>query len=189
VLRTKIHQHTLQPLRIPSVSYSRTETEGTQLCSASIQTQYLLNQLRHASTMAKRMQQFNDTSKSETFDVLEFVGGHPAASVSDVARGLRLQTSNVSNTVRHLVERGLLERASDPRDQRRVLLRLTELSSEHRDLLQAAWASLLAGMLPDLGDRDVELLLAAAPAFARLAERAAAGPVGTGPASGGSDAG
>jgi DNA-binding MarR family transcriptional regulator len=123
------------------------------------------------------------------FDVLEFVGGHPAASVSDVARGLRLQTSNVSNTVRHLVERGLLERASDPRDQRRRLLRLTELSSEHRDLLQAAWASLLAGMLPDLGDRDAELLLAAAPAFARLAERAAAGPVGTGTASGGSDAG
>ena len=31
-------------------------------------------------------------------------------------------------------------------------------------------------------------LLAAAPAFARLAERAAAGPAGLGPASGGSDA-
>jgi DNA-binding MarR family transcriptional regulator len=96
--------------------------------------------------------------------------------VSDVARGLRLQTSNVSNTVRHLVERGLLERASDPRDQRRVLLRLTELSSTHRDLLRATWASLLAGMLPDLGGRDTELLLAAAPALARLAERAATGP-------------
>jgi DNA-binding MarR family transcriptional regulator len=110
------------------------------------------------------------------FDVLEFVGAHPGASVSDVARGLRLQTSNVSNTVRHLVERGLLERASDPRDQRRVLLRLTELSSTHRDLLQATWATLLAGMLPDLGGRDTELLLAAAPALARLAERAATGP-------------
>ena len=43
------------------------------------------------------------------FDVLEFVGAHPGASVSDVARGLRLQTSNVSNTVRQLVQRGLLE--------------------------------------------------------------------------------
>jgi two-component system sensor kinase FixL len=37
--------------------------------------EYLLNQLRHPSAMAKRMQQFNDTSKSETFDVLEFADG------------------------------------------------------------------------------------------------------------------
>jgi len=37
--------------------------------------EYLLNQLSHPSAMAKRMQQFNDTSKSETFDVLEFTDG------------------------------------------------------------------------------------------------------------------
>ncbi|HSY17404.1 MAG TPA: PAS domain S-box protein [Candidatus Acidoferrales bacterium] len=37
--------------------------------------EYLLNQLRHPSVMAKRMHQFNDVSKSETFDVLEFVDG------------------------------------------------------------------------------------------------------------------
>jgi DNA-binding MarR family transcriptional regulator len=109
------------------------------------------------------------------FDVLEFVGAHPEASVSDVARGLRLHPSNVSNTVRQLVERGLLERTADLRDQRRVLLRLTELSSEHRELLQATWAALLAGMLPGLAERDVEALLAAAPALARLAELAATG--------------
>ena len=110
------------------------------------------------------------------FDVLEFVGAHPGASVSDVARGLRLQTSNVSNTVRQLVGRGLLERTPDVRDQRRVLLRLTELSSRHRELFQSTWAALLAGMLPGLDERDAELLLAAAPAFARLAELAAPGP-------------
>ncbi|HEV2693902.1 MAG TPA: PAS domain S-box protein [Verrucomicrobiae bacterium] len=37
--------------------------------------EFLLNQLRHPSAMAKRMQQFNDISKSETFDVLEFADG------------------------------------------------------------------------------------------------------------------
>lgn len=37
--------------------------------------EYLLKQLSHPSTMAKRMQRFNDTSKSETFDVLEFSDG------------------------------------------------------------------------------------------------------------------
>jgi len=37
--------------------------------------EYLLNQLSHPAVMARRMQQFNDTSKSETFDVLEFIDG------------------------------------------------------------------------------------------------------------------
>jgi DNA-binding MarR family transcriptional regulator len=110
------------------------------------------------------------------FDVLEFVGAHPGASVSDVARGLRLQTSNVSSTVRQLVERGLLERTADAHDQRRVLLRLTELSSRHRELFQTTWAALLAEMLPGLAEGDAELLVAAAPAFARLAELAVPSP-------------
>jgi DNA-binding MarR family transcriptional regulator len=110
------------------------------------------------------------------YDVLEFVGAHPGASVSDVARGLRLQTSNVSNTVRQLVRRGLLERTVDARDQRRVLLRLTAVAEGHGELLRASWASALAGLLPSVSERDAELLLAAAPALARLADLAATAP-------------
>lgn len=37
--------------------------------------EFFLNQLSHPSALARRMQQFNDTSKSETFDVLEFADG------------------------------------------------------------------------------------------------------------------
>jgi DNA-binding MarR family transcriptional regulator len=110
------------------------------------------------------------------YDLLEFVGSHPGASVSDVARGLRLQTSNVSNTVRQLVRRGLVERTADPRDQRRVLLRLTAMADRHGEMLKATWASVLAGLLPGISERDAELLLAAAPALARLADLAATGP-------------
>ena len=48
------------------------------------------------------------------FDVLQHVVTHPGASVSSVARALRLQTSNVSTTVRSLVERGLVIRVPGP---------------------------------------------------------------------------
>jgi len=116
------------------------------------------------------------------FDVVEYVGAHPGASVSDVARGLRLQTSNVSNVVRNLVNRGLLRRGTDSLDQRRVLLELTPKSSRHRELVQTAWASVLAGLLPALPEGDAELVVAAGPALVRLAELAAAGVVTAQPA-------
>ena len=43
--------------------------------NAMLLGEFLLNQLSHPSAMAKRMQQFNDISKSETFDILEFADG------------------------------------------------------------------------------------------------------------------
>jgi DNA-binding MarR family transcriptional regulator len=104
------------------------------------------------------------------FDILRFVVAHPGASVSEVARGLRLQTSNVSTTVRALVERGLIVREPDPRDHRRSLLRSSPLADEHRRLLGHAWSRSIAGAFAELPDDDVAALLAAVPAMARLAE-------------------
>ncbi|TWF80620.1 MarR family transcriptional regulator [Pseudonocardia hierapolitana] len=103
-------------------------------------------------------------------DVLRFVVTHPAASVSEVARGLRLQTSNVSTTVRALVERGLLVRQPDPRDHRRSLLRSSPLADEHRRLLGRAWSRSIAGALAELEDGDAAAIRAAVPALTRLAE-------------------
>jgi len=53
----------------------RVPTEILDTNDALLLGEYLLNQLSHPSAMAKRMQQFNDVSKSETFDVLEFADG------------------------------------------------------------------------------------------------------------------
>jgi DNA-binding MarR family transcriptional regulator len=103
-------------------------------------------------------------------DVLRFVGAHPGSSVSEVARALRLQTSNVSTTVRALVSRGLLLREPDPHDQRRSLLRPSPLADEHRRLLSRAWSQAIAGALAELGDADTEAIIAAMPALTRLAE-------------------
>jgi DNA-binding MarR family transcriptional regulator len=109
------------------------------------------------------------------FELLQFVGTHPGATVSEIARGLRLQTSNVSNTVRHLAGRGLLERTPDEHDQRRIRIRLSPESSGHRREVEEGWATALARLLGDLPPEETERLLAAAPALVRLAELAATG--------------
>jgi DNA-binding MarR family transcriptional regulator len=122
--------------------------------------------LRHTGELEVGLDQL----PSSELDVLRFVGTHPGASVSEVARGLRLQTSNVSTTVRALVERGLIVRQPDPRDQRRSLLRSSHLAEEHRRLLGRAWSRSIGGALAELGDDDVAAVRAAVPALTRLAE-------------------
>ena len=111
-----------------------------------------------------------DQLPTSELDVLRFVVAHPGASVSEVARGLRLQTSNVSTTVRALAGRGLIVRHPDPHDHRRSLLRSSPLADEHRRLLGRAWSRSIAGALGELGDDDAAAIRAAVPALTRLAE-------------------
>ena len=111
------------------------------------------------------------------FDVLEFVGAHPDTTVSEVARALRLQTSNVSATVRALVGRGLLERVTDLRDQRRIRLRTSETARGHRALLDAAWSRQIELALEEMSEVDAAAVRSAAPALSRLAEVVLRGPV------------
>ncbi|MHA6615871.1 MarR family winged helix-turn-helix transcriptional regulator [Pseudonocardia sp. DLS-67] len=111
-----------------------------------------------------------DQLPGSELDVLRFVVAHPGASVSEVARALRLQTSNVSTTVRALVERGLVVREADPRDHRRSRLRSSPLADEHRRLLGRAWSRAIAGALAELADDDAVAVRAAVPAMSRLAE-------------------
>ncbi len=110
-----------------------------------------------------------DPLPASEFDVLYYVGAHEGSSVSEVARGLQLQTSNVSTTVRSLVERGLLDRAPDPHDQRRTLLTSSARALQERERVEAAWAGVLAGLLEELGEPDATHLRAASPALERMA--------------------
>lgn len=57
--------------------------------------------------------------------VIRIVGRFPAISAGEVAGILHLHPSTLTGILRRLVERGLVERRSDPRDARRALLSLT----------------------------------------------------------------
>lgn len=110
-----------------------------------------------------------DPLPASEFDVLYYVGAHEGSSVSEVARGLRLQTSNVSTAVRSLVERGLLDRNPDPHDQRRTRLTSSVTAQRQRDKLEAAWSGMLARLLDEMGEPDATHLRAASRALQRMA--------------------
>lgn len=101
-------------------------------------------------------------------EVLRVVEEQPGSTVSDIARNLNLQSSNVSTTVRHLVDRGLLEKRTDPADGRSFRLHQTEQAQRNNQLIDNMWVDgiqrLLAGMDPD----DAATLVGAAPLLARL---------------------
>ncbi|TFV55500.1 MarR family transcriptional regulator [Mycobacterium sp. PS03-16] len=103
------------------------------------------------------------------FEVVRTVSNHPGISVSDVARTLGLQASNVSTTVRRLVERGLLEREPDPLDRRATRLRLTPKAAQHKRSIDAVWDDAVRDQLGRMTDDEADLLVRAAPLFARLA--------------------
>jgi DNA-binding MarR family transcriptional regulator len=103
------------------------------------------------------------------FEVIRTVSDNPGITVSDVARMLALQPSNVSTTVRRLVERGLVERSADEHDRRASRLHLTAKAAEHKKRIDTVWVDGVRDQLARMSDEDAALLAAAAPLLARLA--------------------
>lgn len=110
-----------------------------------------------------------DPLPQSEFEVLRMVADKPGISVSEVARALALQPSNVSTTVRRLSERGLVTRSSDAKDRRSIRLQLTELALEHKALMDDAWARAIADRLSAMSREDAQLLVRAAPLIHQLA--------------------
>jgi DNA-binding MarR family transcriptional regulator len=102
-------------------------------------------------------------------EVLVLVVDGSGPSVSDVARELGLQTSNVSTTVHQLVERGLVERIANPEDRRSNQLVPTPRALAEKAAITAAWAGLIDQFLAGLPTVDRDVLVAAAPMLAALA--------------------
>ncbi|MGV0814899.1 MarR family transcriptional regulator [Mycolicibacterium boenickei] len=103
------------------------------------------------------------------FEVIRTVGDQPGISVSDAAHALALQPSNVSTTVRKLVERGLIDRRPDERDRRCIRLHLTDKAVEHKKMIDAAWAAGVDAQLAQMTDEEVATLVQAGPLLRRLA--------------------
>lgn len=103
------------------------------------------------------------------FEVIRTVGDHPGISVSETAHLLALQPSNVSTTVRKLVERGLIDRAPDEHDRRCIRLRLTPKAAEHKKMIDAAWTDGVRQQFAQMTDEEVATLVKAGPLLQRLA--------------------
>jgi DNA-binding MarR family transcriptional regulator len=104
------------------------------------------------------------------FDVLRAVFESPGVSVSEVAKALSRQPSNVSTAVRHLVERGLLVRHTDPDDRRSGQLHPTEQARIDKRAIDTAWDAAVRRVLDTMTDDEVRVVAEAIPLLHRLTE-------------------
>ncbi|CCW11953.1 helix-turn-helix domain-containing protein [Rhodococcus aetherivorans] len=97
----------------------------------------------------------------------------------DLVRVLGLQSSNVSATVRSLVQLGLVARTSNPRDGRSHPLHRTPppLAERNDHLIRRMWITGVARLLSEMEPDDAAALVAVAPLLERLAALSADHPL------------
>lgn len=100
-----------------------------------------------------RAQRQHDLSVPQ-FRTLTFLSRHPGSSLSAAAEHIGLTLPTMSVLIEGLVQRGLVDRAADVRDRRRVLLTLTpDGQLLHAQALDAA-AAWLAALLEPLDENE-----------------------------------
>lgn len=76
-------------------------------------------------------------------------------SPGHLAEEMEMSPSQASALLAHLEDRGFLERAPDPLDRRRVLLRLTEEGRRQAEALKAIWQETFARHLARLNPKEL----------------------------------
>jgi DNA-binding MarR family transcriptional regulator len=105
----------------------------------------------------------------EQFSVLDRLldGGPVSMKELAAARGVALNTA--TSLVDRLVAGGLVERRGDPDDRRVVRVAVTERGRVLVERLRTAREAVMRRLFDDLGDEEIDRVLAAMPALTRLA--------------------
>lgn len=122
------------------------------------------------SSVRRLMEQPNQKlsiSQSE-IEVLQFVAQHPGCGVSDIARLRFLRASNVSATVRRLINSGLIVRQANPTDKRAQDLFLSNEGVEMMNAITDEWAIIIARATSLMEARDIAKLRRGVPALRNL---------------------
>lgn len=101
-------------------------------------------------------------------ELMRYVHAEPGVTVGVLARELGLHASNVSATVRGLVNGGLLEKEKDPSDKRITRLKPTLKAEQGMALIENAWADIFADALAALSEEERAALQGAVPALEAL---------------------
>ncbi len=117
--------------------------------------------------LMERPNQKLSISQSE-IEVLQFVSQHPGCGVSDIARLRFLRASNVSATVRRLINSELLVRRANDHDKRAQDLFLSDEGIEMMNSITDEWAMLIAEATRRMDGRDIAKLRRGVPALRNL---------------------
>jgi DNA-binding MarR family transcriptional regulator len=124
----------------------------------------LLRRLRQSPVVS-------ELSLPETSALVRLDRSGPSTS-AELARVERISPQSMGVTLGGLEARGLVARAADPQDGRRVILSLTEAGRDVlRDKRDARVQQLVQALASEFSGSELEQLLAAAPLIERLAER------------------
>ena len=105
----------------------------------------------------------------EQFGVLGEVLDHRALTMSELAHARGIALNTATSLVDRLVTAGLAERGGDDADRRVVRVTLTARGGALVKELRRLRAEIVGGMLDELDDAEVDSILTAIPALARLA--------------------
>ncbi|WJY72033.1 MarR family winged helix-turn-helix transcriptional regulator [Corynebacterium auriscanis] len=117
--------------------------------------------------LMERPNQKLEISQSE-IEVLQFISQHPGCGVSDIARLRFLRASNVSATVRRLINNGFVLRKANDQDKRAQDLYLTDDGIEMMNSITDEWALLIARATNRMDARDIAKLRRGVPALRNL---------------------
>lgn len=110
-------------------------------------------------------------SQSE-IEVLQFISQHPGCGVSEIARLRFLRASNVSATVRRLINDGLVDRQANDYDRRAQDLYLTEEGVGVMNAITDQWAVLIAKATSRMERSQIRKLRDGVPALRSLSDAA-----------------
>lgn len=103
-------------------------------------------------------------------DILLTLGEATRQTTTELAAGLRLTQSAVTQTVETLVRRGLVRREADPDDRRITRLALEAKGEEVTRTLAADRRKFMTELLSELTDVQVDAFIAAITKFSQLLE-------------------
>jgi DNA-binding MarR family transcriptional regulator len=109
-------------------------------------------------------------------EIMKLLVRRPGLSVTEIARDLGLQPSNVSTAVRALTERGMIERRTHENDARVGMLHPTNDAIQNRRAREHGWGRELERVLDDLPPASARQLRNAVPALQDLAAALAGDP-------------
>lgn len=119
--------------------------------------------------LGERPNQRLDISQSE-MEVLHFISLHPGCGVSDIARLRFLRPSNVSATVRRLLDNNLIKREHNAVDRRAQDLYVSETGAELLKQMIDHWGGIIERIVMTMGTNDILRLQKAVPSLLTLAE-------------------
>ncbi|WP_018024900.1 MarR family winged helix-turn-helix transcriptional regulator [Corynebacterium ulceribovis] len=119
--------------------------------------------------LGERPNQKVHISQSE-MEVLHFVATHPGCGVSDIARLRFLRPSNVSATVRKLIDEDLILRRDNPTDRRAQDLYVTEAGEEIIGKMVDYWSNIVFKVVGSMEKNEIKALRRAVPALLKLAD-------------------